>query len=259
MTGMQRWFLFALTAAACPAWSQASPSPAATVVSATPPKTAAASYLDARRLPPLHGDARAGATKAAACMACHGPDGNALLADFPSIAGQSADYLYMQLHAFKDGGRDNPIMKGMVAALSDQDMRDIAAYFASQSRHATAVNAAAVHDSAEVQRGQSLFLDGDPARGVPPCQGCHGRTATGHAPAPANGKPYPDYANFPYLAGQPAAYLEEQLRAFRQHARRGNSNAFIMQGVTQNLDGDSMKALATWLSQEPPGAAPRHP
>lgn len=78
------------------------------------------------------GDAAAGKAKAATCAACHGPDGNSQSPMFPTIAGQPADYLVKAMEDYKSGARKNPIMSGMVAGLSDQDMADLAAYFASQ-------------------------------------------------------------------------------------------------------------------------------
>ena len=83
---------------------------------------------------PPHGDAAAGAQKAFACAACHGFDGNSTTPEFPSLAGQDAEYIAAQLQAFKDGQRANQIMLGMAAALSPQDMRDVAAHFASQNK-----------------------------------------------------------------------------------------------------------------------------
>ncbi|MDO1529764.1 cytochrome c [Fulvimonas sp. R45] len=78
------------------------------------------------------GNAADGKTKAAACFACHGADGNAVDPQYPRLAGQYNEYIQQALHEYKDGRRDNPIMKGMVATLSDQDIEDIAAYFSSQ-------------------------------------------------------------------------------------------------------------------------------
>jgi len=77
-----------------------------------------------------NGDAANGKTKAAVCFACHGADGNAVDPQYPRLAGQYNEYLQQILHEYKDGRRNNPIMKGMVATLSDQDIEDIAAYYA---------------------------------------------------------------------------------------------------------------------------------
>ncbi|WP_297527507.1 c-type cytochrome [Thiohalobacter sp.] len=83
---------------------------------------------------PVHaaGDANAGKTKAATCQACHGPDGNSVDPQYPRLAGQYADYLVQALKDYKSGARNNPIMKGFAAGLSEQDMEDLAAYFSRQ-------------------------------------------------------------------------------------------------------------------------------
>ncbi len=81
--------------------------------------------------PALAGDAEAGKEKAAACAACHGPDGKAILPAYPNLAGQHADYLVAALEQYKSGERQNAIMAGFVQALSEEDMEDIAAYYAS--------------------------------------------------------------------------------------------------------------------------------
>ena len=94
--------------------------------SAAPP-----SVLDQRRMPPISGDAQAGAGKAAVCAACHGAQGVAVAPNFPNLAGQSASYLYAQLREFHDGQRGDPVMSGQAAALSDVDMRNLASYYAS--------------------------------------------------------------------------------------------------------------------------------
>ncbi len=80
------------------------------------------------------GNAESGKAKAAqVCAACHGPDGNKPTGpDFPVIAGQHADYLKRALVDYKSGKRNNPIMKGFAATLSNQDMEDLSAWFASQ-------------------------------------------------------------------------------------------------------------------------------
>ncbi len=204
---------------------------------------ASASFEDLRAQPPVHGDAVHGATKAAVCAACHGPQGIAVAAVFPNLAGQSQTYLYVQLRAFKDGARDNAVMKPLAAALSDQDMRDIAAHFASLPGKSAAAGA-------ESPRGSILFHQGDPQKGIPPCQGCHGPDGRGPRPDPANRAPQPPWSTFPLLAGQNAAYVEEQLRAFRDGTRIGTSNDKIMQGVARNLGDADMQALAAYIASQ---------
>jgi len=209
--------------------------PAAATTSAAP-----ASVLDQRRMQPVTGDAQAGAGKAAVCAACHGARGVAIAPNFPNLAGQSATYLYAQLREFHDGQRTDPVMTGQAAALSDADMRDLAVHFASLAPKPAGRNDA---DS----RGAQLFLAGDPAQGVPPCQGCHGPAALGPQPHPSSA-PQPPWATFPRLRGQSALYVTKQLGDFKSGARGGSSNAKVMHGVAQTLGDDDVQALSTYLS-----------
>jgi cytochrome c553 len=209
--------------------------PAAATTSAAP-----ASVLDQRRMQPVTGDAQAGAGKAAVCAACHGARGVAIAPNFPNLAGQSATYLYAQLREFHDGQRTDPVMTGQAAALSDADMHDLAVHFASLAPKPDGRNDA---DS----RGAQLFLAGDPAQGVPPCQGCHGPAALGPQPHPSSA-PQPPWATFPRLRGQSALYVTKQLGDFKSGARGGSSNAKVMHGVAQTLGDDDVQALSTYLS-----------
>ena len=109
------------------------------------------------------GDAAAGKARAAACAACHGADGNSMTADFPKLAGQSAGYIAKQLADFKSGKRSNPIMAGMVAGLSEQDMADLGAYYAGQKA------SLGVADEDKVAAGQRLYRAGNEATGVAAC------------------------------------------------------------------------------------------
>lgn len=202
------------------------------------------SFDDVRKQAPVQGDAARGAAGAQVCATCHGANGLAVAPMFPNLAGQSQTYLYVQLRAFKDGARDNPIMKPMASALSDRDMRDIAAHFASLPGKPVS---AAVR---EPSRGETLFHDGDPARGIPPCQGCHGSDGRGPRPDPTSTAPQPAWASFPVLAGQNAVYVAEQLKAFRDGTRAGLSNDRVMQGVAGNLDDRDIQALAAYISSQ---------
>jgi cytochrome c553 len=195
--------------------------------------------LDQRRMQPISGDAQAGAGKAAVCAACHGAQGVAIAPTFPNLAGQSATYLYAQLKEFHDGQRNDPVMTGQAAALSDADMRDLASYYAS-----LAPKPAGQADASS--RGAQLYLAGDPAQGIPPCQGCHGPTGMGPQPHPSSA-PQPPWATFPYLRGQSGLYLTKQLGDYRSGMRAGSSNAKVMQGVTQTLGDADVQALSTYL------------
>lgn len=121
------------------------------------------------------GDAKAGQAKAAVCGACHGPDGNSMAPNFPKLAGQGERYLTKQLHDIKSGKRTVLEMTGLLTNLSDQDLADISAYFASQKG---SVGAA---DPKIVARGEALFRGGDLAKGLPACTGCHSPNGAGNA------------------------------------------------------------------------------
>jgi cytochrome c553 len=226
--------LLACVLLATTAFDAAAQQPATASTSAPP-----TGVLDQRRMQPVTGDAQAGAGKATVCAACHGAKGVAIAPNFPNLAGQSATYLYAQLKEFHDGQRTDPVMTGQAAALSDADMRDLAVHFASLAPKPAGQAEA---DS----RGAQLFLAGDPAQGIPPCQGCHGPAALGPQPH-ASSAPQPPWATFPHLRGQSALYVTKQLGDFKSGARGGSSNAKVMHGVAQTLGDDDVQALATYL------------
>lgn len=207
---------------------------------ATTTSTAQARVLDQRRMQPVSGDAQAGAGKAAVCAACHGAHGVAIAPNFPNLAGQSATYLYVQLKEFHDGQRSDPVMTGQAAALSDADMRDLASYYA-----ALAPKPAGQSDAAS--RGAQLYLSGDPAKGIPPCQGCHGPDALGPRPHRSSA-PQPSWATFPRLRGQSGLYVAKELGDFKSGLRGGSSNAKVMHGIASTLGDDDVQALSTWLN-----------
>jgi cytochrome c553 len=201
----------------------------------------AADWIDQRGEAPVHGDAAAGEAKATVCVACHGPNGNALIPAFPRLAGQRADYLYGELRKYKRGTRPESPMTAMAAPLSDADMRNLAAYFAAQAPTPSPAAAPPSH------QGEALYRDGDPARGTPPCQGCHG--------SDANGIPDARFAAWPALRGQHADYVVARLKAYRDGHLADSSNDFVMHGVAATLDDASIGAIAAWLASLPPAAA----
>ncbi|MGN6281285.1 c-type cytochrome [Frateuria sp.] len=207
---------------------------------AAPAAAASSAFLDLRGQTPIQGDASAGATKATVCAACHGLQGIAIAPNFPNLAGQSATYLYVQLKAFHQGQRSDPIMSGQAAPLGDTDMRDLASHFAS-----LAPKPAGASDHSA--RGAQLFLTGDPDRGIPPCQGCHGSDALGPRVQPVR-PPHPPWSTIPRLRGQSAIYLTKRLSDFRNGIQPGTSNTRIMEGVARTLDDDDVQALAAYLS-----------
>lgn len=184
------------------------------------------------------GDAAAGQAKSAMCAACHGADGNSPVAMYPKLAGQGEKYLAKQLRDFRGGVRANPIMMGMAAGLSDQDIADLAAFYAAQK------NTAQAADPAQVKAGEKIWRGGNPATGVAACTGCHGPSGRGNAGAA-----------YPALRFQHADYVEAQLKAFRAAARgdigvdhRANDAEGIMRGVARGLSDSEIKAVAQYVS-----------
>lgn len=177
----------------------------------------------------VNGDAEAGKTKAAACAGCHGVDGNSLLSSNPKLAGQNAKYVVAQLQYFKSGERDNAVMKGMAAGLSDQDMADIAAYYAAQTPKVGAADETLVH------RGEQIYRGGDKEASIPACIGCHGPQGEGNPGS-----------NYPALSGQHEDYVRAQLYAYRKE-QRVNPKADIMMGVTRYMSDKDIDAVSSYI------------
>ncbi|MES9936688.1 MAG: c-type cytochrome, partial [Sedimenticola sp.] len=172
--------------------------------------------------------------KSAVCMACHGPDGNSPTpsgpaATWPKLAGQHASYLAKQMADFKSGARKDPIMMGMVAALSEQDMADLAAHYNGQKQS----DGTAAAD--QVELGEKLFRAGNKDSGVAACMACHGPAGLGN---PA--------ANFPRVSGQHAAYTEKALKDFRSGAR-ANDAGKMMQGVAAKMTDAEITAVSQYI------------
>lgn len=208
--------------------------------------------VDVRNFRPILGNPTAAADKTALCGACHGADGNAIIPGYPSLAGQPADYLYLQLKSFASGWRTNAIMQAQVTTINDQDMRALAGHYAALTRHASP--SATASDAA--LPGNDLYLKGDSAKGIPACQGCHGANADGlansHPTSATTGFVLPrNYRTYPALVGLSSAYISAQLTAYKDGTRSGTTNARIMQGVAQNLDTGTIAALAEYLEKLP--------
>ena len=168
------------------------------------------------------------------CAACHGADGSSPTPANPSLAGMPADYITTQLSHFKAGIRQNAIMQGMTAALTDADMVSLGAYFAGQTPKPQQAK-----DAALAREGQRLWRAGDPANGVPACSACHGPTGAGVP------------KNYPRLSGQWSDYTLAQLKAFKSGERgmdKGGKDVQgrIMHGVAQGLGDEQMRALAEY-------------
>jgi cytochrome c553 len=209
---------------ATPAAASTAATPASAATAAAPATAVAAAAVKP-------GDAAAGQAKAAVCGACHGMDGNSADAQYPKLAGQSEQYIVRQLTDFKSGKRQNPIMMGMAAPLSTQDMHDVGAYFASK----TALPGVA--DQALVEHGQTLFRQGDATRGIPACMACHSIDGRGNPGA-----------MYPQLTSQHAQYIEATLKAWHDGTTWGDdAHAQIMPAIAKQLSADDIAALASYV------------
>lgn len=213
--------------------------PAAAASAAKPAAAASAAQPAAEKAPAAEaatggvklGDATAGQGKAAACGACHGMDGNSSDPQYPKLAGQSEQYIAQQLKNFKSGKRQNPIMMGMAAPLSEQDMHDIGAYFAGKSA------LPGVADQALVGRGEQLYRQGDASKGVPACMACHSIDGRGNPGA-----------MYPQLTSQHAQYIQATLKAMHDGTSWGDdAHAKIMPSIAQKLDEKDIAALASYV------------
>jgi cytochrome c553 len=175
------------------------------------------------------GDIEAGKNKSVTCGACHGPDGNSVVPEWPKLAGQHASYLTKQIKDFKSGSRKNPVMSPVSSPLSDQDIEDLSAYFASQKR---TIGSA---DPKLVEAGERLYRGGNAETGVPACMSCHGPAGTGN---PA--------AGFPALDGQHAAYTATQLRVY-QSGERNDNPAAMMRTIAAKMTEEEIEAVSSYI------------
>ncbi|MGB5252558.1 MAG: c-type cytochrome [Sedimenticolaceae bacterium] len=175
------------------------------------------------------GNAEAGKAKSVTCAACHGVDGNSAAPNFPKLAGQHADYLYKQLKQYKSGDRKNAVMAGMVAALNDEDMANLAAYYSAQQ---PTIGIAAED---QIKLGESIYRAGNTASGVSACAACHGPNGVGNP-----------MANFPRLSGQHALYTAEQLKYFRS-GTRANDAASMMRSIAKRMTDEEIEAVSQYV------------
>lgn len=175
------------------------------------------------------GDAAAGQGKIALCAGCHGADGNSMVASFPKLAGQGERYLVKQMNDIRSGARVIPEMTAMLDNMSEQDIADIAAYFAGQTSTVGAAKAELV------VAGEMMYLAGNAAKSIPACAACHSPTGAGNA-----------QAGFPSLGGQHAAYTSKQLKNFRTEMRT-NDDAKIMRQVAALMSDKEIEAVASYI------------
>ncbi|OIQ24979.1 c-type cytochrome [uncultured Vibrio sp.] len=182
------------------------------------------------------GSIEAGKTKSLTCGACHGADGNSQLAMYPSLAGQHAKYLEKQLKDLRLGmtsggkqGRMDPVMSGMAMALSDEDIADLSAYYASLpiAANTTPENV--------VEAGKVLYAAGDIERGITACIACHGPRGNGT-----------ELSGFPKISGQHAEYIKSQLLKFRDGSRANDMNE-MMRDIAKKLTDDDIEVLSQYV------------
>jgi cytochrome c553 len=169
------------------------------------------------------------------CAACHGADGNSAAPANPKLAGQFPDYLHKQLGDFKakagaKPARENAIMNGMVANLSEADMKGLAAHFSGQK-----MKGALASDKNLAALGQKLWRGGNAEKGTPACSGCHGPAGAGIP------------GQYPRLAGQYAEYIAAQLKSFRDGARANDPNG-VMRGVAAKMSEQEIRAVAEYAA-----------
>jgi cytochrome c553 len=192
----------------------------------------------AKLLPAEGGSAEAGATKAAVCGACHGPNGNSQNPEWPNLAGQSANYVTSQLHLFKEQVRNNPIMQPIVAPLTDADFKDLGVYFAAQTP------AGGEADPSYWKGGETVYKRGDKVRNIPACIACHGPVGRGNLAA-----------GYPALRAQHSVYTVKQLNDYAAGTRYPGAskekpvspNAAIMATIAKRLSPEEIRDVSSYI------------
>ena len=233
------WPVVTVLAQTAPARKSAA-APAAQAAPAAPAPTgapAAAAAAPAAPATPAAPDlARAQTLVTGVCAACHGPDGNSVIPVNPRLAGMPAQYITRQLTHFKSGVRANPVMLGMSASLTPEDMKALGAYFSKQKPATLDAK-----DPSLLKAGQALYRGGDAATGLPACAGCHQPDGSGLP------------AKYPRLAGQHPEYQYAQLQAFKTGARGADKegkdvNGKIMAAIAAKMTDTQMKAVVEYTS-----------
>lgn len=208
------------------------------------------------------GDIDAGARKTASCASCHGEDGNSTMPLFPKLAAQNQGYLVKQMQAFKDGTRSGATMASMVAKLTDDDMQDMAAFYAAQTLTENArpqldpddlddiddneeLTAAEKEDARQALQkqqddlmtlGYDVYRNGDLKNEISACIACHGPHGEGNQPA-----------SFPALKGQHADYLVKTLTDFKTDVRSNNPDN-MMHMIAKKMTEKEIKAISSYIS-----------
>ncbi|MDE2606160.1 MAG: cytochrome c4 [Burkholderiales bacterium] len=212
-----------------PTWAQQPAASAAAPAASAAAPAAAPKAEGAAPVALVKPDLAAGEAKfGAVCVACHGQGGNSGIPANPKLAQQHADYIVKQLQEFKAGKRQNAIMQGMAAPLSEQDMRNIAAYLATQKE-----KPGFAKDKDLVLLGEKIYRGGNQARQLPACAGCHSPDGAGIP------------SQYPRLSGQHADYTAAQLTAFRSGAR---TNSPQMAAIAAKLNDREIRAVADYIA-----------
>lgn len=176
------------------------------------------------------GDAAAGEKLAAPCAACHMADGNSVAPNWPKLAGMSEKYLLKQLQDIKSGARAIPEMTGQLDAMNEQNLADMAAFFASQEMTGSAA------DPELVELGQAIYRGGIKESQTSACMACHSPTGKGNS-----------LAGYPRLSGQHATYIENQLLKF-QTGERDNDAESVMRDIAKRMTAAEIKAVSSYAA-----------
>ena len=177
------------------------------------------------------GNIQSGKEKAETCVACHGEDGNSVVGLWPSLAGQNTNYLKKQLSLIQSGERPILEMKGQLDGYDDQDLEDMAAYYASKKNKIGEASADLV------EQGFKLYYAGSLEKGIPACTACHSPRGRGNSPA-----------GFPLLSGQKTEYIAKTLKDYRLGDRLDSEQSEIMVSIAYKLDDKEIEALASFIN-----------
>jgi cytochrome c553 len=174
----------------------------------------------------------AGRAISAPCTACHGTDGNTLTPEYSNLAGQGEKYLFQQMKHIQSGNREIALMAGQLTNMDDQDLRNLAAYYASLPGR--------IGQSKEegLEQGESIYRGGIPDKQVAACTACHAPNGNGNM-----------LAGFPRLSGQPVEYTIAQLKAYRNGERLTDEDFNgMMRDIAENLSDAEIEAVANYMT-----------
>lgn len=188
------------------------------------------------------GNPAAGEAQSAVCAACHAADGNSVVPNFPKLAGLGEKYLTKQLKDIQSGARPVVEMTGLLDGKSEQDLKDLAAFYNSKTIQISGAQPQEVRINAGIkvdglELGERVFRAGNLTTGVPSCIGCHSPRGLGNEPA-----------GYPRLSGQYAEYIAAQLRAFRAGERTNDGESRVMRQVAEQMSDAEIDAVANYIS-----------